>query len=133
MVALQLIGIPILSVRDVFVYAGASRVPLAPPEVAGLINLRGRVIPVICARKMLGLALPKGRLMAVCLAIGTELAALLVDDVGEVVELPLAGRGPMLPNTSPEWLRCGAGIWRLNGKLMIEFNPESLARQQLAA
>ncbi len=41
--------------RDVFVPRGLSQVPLAPPEVAGLLNLRGRIVTAIDLRRRLGL------------------------------------------------------------------------------
>ena len=40
----HMFGLPIFRVQDVFVPARVTRVPLAPPEVAGILNLRGRVV-----------------------------------------------------------------------------------------
>ena len=51
----QLFGLGIAQVRDVFVPKGLSTVPLAPPEVAGLLNLRGRIVNAIDLRLRLGL------------------------------------------------------------------------------
>ena len=45
----QLIGISVLVVQDVLRKLQMARVPLAPKEVAGIINLRGRIITVIAA------------------------------------------------------------------------------------
>ena len=39
-------GLPILRVQDVFAPERLTRVPLAPPEVAGVLNLRGRIVTV---------------------------------------------------------------------------------------
>ena len=50
----QLFGMRLERVRDVFVPRGLSRVPLAPPEVAGLLNLRGRIVTAIDLRRRLG-------------------------------------------------------------------------------
>ncbi len=130
-VAGQLIGIPILRIRDVFVFTAATPVPLASPEIAGLINLRGRVIPIICARTLLGLPDSGGgaELMVVTLESGQELLGLMVDEVGDVIELPASGRGKIPANLDPRWARIGAAIWHLPAGLMIELDAGSLMRQ----
>ena len=51
----QLFGLPILRVQDVFLPERITRVPLAPPEVAGVLNLRGRIVTLIDMRRSLGL------------------------------------------------------------------------------
>ena len=86
----HLFGLPIARVQDVFVPARLTRVPLAPPEVAGILNLRGRVVTAIDMRRRLDLgARPDGEpLMAVGIDIKGESYGLLVDAVGEVMRLP---------------------------------------------
>ena len=51
----QLFGLPISRVQDVFVPDRLTRVPLAPPEIAGMLNLRGRIVTAIDMRRRLGL------------------------------------------------------------------------------
>jgi chemotaxis signal transduction protein len=51
----QLFGLPISRVQDVFVPERLTRVPLAPPEIAGMLNLRGRIVTAIDLRKRLSL------------------------------------------------------------------------------
>jgi len=51
----HLFGLPIARVQDVFVPDRLTRVPLAPPEVAGILNLRGRVVTAIDMRSRLDL------------------------------------------------------------------------------
>ena len=46
----QLFGLPIARVQDVFVPERLTRVPLAPPEIAGVLNLRGRIVTAIDMR-----------------------------------------------------------------------------------
>jgi purine-binding chemotaxis protein CheW len=55
-VAGQLFGLPIARVQDVFVLDRLTRVPLATPEIAGVLNLRGRIVTAIDMRRRLGLA-----------------------------------------------------------------------------
>ena len=46
MIGGQLFGLPISRVQDVFMPERMTRVPLAPPEIAGVLNLRGRIVTV---------------------------------------------------------------------------------------
>ena len=66
----ELIGLPISGVQDVFVPEGVTRVPLAPPEIAGVINLRGRIVTLIDLRCRLGM--PPRPEDAPIMAIGVE-------------------------------------------------------------
>jgi purine-binding chemotaxis protein CheW len=54
-IAGQLFGIPVLIVQDILVPENIASVPLAPPEVRGSINLRGRIVTVVDVRVRLGL------------------------------------------------------------------------------
>ena len=51
----QLFGLPISRVQDVFMPERLTRVPLAAPEIAGVLNLRGRIVTAIDMRRRLGL------------------------------------------------------------------------------
>ena len=88
----HLFGLPISRVQDVFVPDRLTRVPLAPPEVAGILNLRGRIVTAIEMRA--GSISARARRASPVMAIGIELKGesygLLVDAVGEVMQL--AGR-----------------------------------------
>ena len=85
----QLCGIPVLMVRDVLAGQTVARIPLAPPEVAGNLNLRGRIVTAIDLRARLRLAArPKQPTpMSVVTELGSELYALQVDQVSEVVTI----------------------------------------------
>ena len=58
-IAGQLFGIPVLTVQDILGQQKITRIPLAPPEVAGSLNLRGRIVTAVDVRLRLGLA-PRG-------------------------------------------------------------------------
>ncbi len=120
-VADQLCGIPVLSVRDVLGPQIITRIPLAPQEVAGSLNLRGRIVTAIDLRRRLRLpAAPPGTTqMSVVADQGGELYALLVDQVSEVLSLP-SSQFERNPPTLPEvWARYSAGIYRLQGRLLV--------------
>jgi purine-binding chemotaxis protein CheW len=116
----ELIGMPILRVQDVFIPEGPTRVPLAPPEIAGVLNLRGRIVTLVDMRRRLGLS---GGSDKSSLAIGVELRGesygLLIDAIGEVLKLDEDAREPNPVNLDPRLARVSTGIHRLNDRLLL--------------
>lgn len=117
----QLFGIPVLRVQDVLGTQSITRVPLAPPEVAGSLNLRGRIVTAIDVRLRLGLPKREGEgpLMSVVVEHQGELYSLLVDSVGEVLSLDLSDYQRNPPTLNPKLRDFSDGIYRLNGKLLV--------------
>src|ERR1700710_255009 len=90
-VAGQMFGVPVTNVQDVLTPDAIAPVPGGPPEVQGLINLRGRIVTVIDLRTRLGLkpdAAAARRGMCVTVENDGESYTLFVDRVGDVVTLP---------------------------------------------
>jgi purine-binding chemotaxis protein CheW len=118
----QLCGVAVSAVRDVLGPQRLARIPLAPPEVAGSLNLRGRIVTAIDLRRRLGLP-PSDRGPAAAMSIvveqGPELYSLLADDVGEVISLPLSGHEPNPPTLDPLWREVSLGVQRLGEQLVI--------------
>jgi len=121
----QLFGIPVLEVRDVLASQRITRVPLAPAEVAGSLNLRGRIVTAIDIRTRLGLAerteeeiAGKPR-MSVVVDHGGELYSLMVDSVGEVLSLSGANFERNPATLDARWREVSAGIYRLDGSLLV--------------
>lgn len=120
-VAGQLCGVPVSAVRDVLRQQPISPVPLAPPDVAGNLNLRGRIVTAIDLRRRLELpqAAPGAQPMALVTESKGELYALLVDQVCEVLS-PDPKHFEPNPQTLPaNWTKYSAGLFRLENKLMI--------------
>ena len=117
----HMFGLPIFRVQDVFVPDRLTRVPLAPPEVAGILNLRGRVVTAIDMRSRLDLGLrPAGApVMAIGIETKGESYGLLVDAVGEVMALRNSACEPKPANLDPRLSRVAAGIYRLEHQLMV--------------
>ena len=120
-VADQLCGVPVLAVRDVLGPQAITRIPLAPPEIAGSLNLRGRIVTAIDLRRRLCLApAPPGmEPMSVVAEQGGELCALLVDQVSEVMSLPASAFERNPPTLEPAWAAFSAGIYRLQDRLLV--------------
>jgi purine-binding chemotaxis protein CheW len=120
-VADQLCGVPVQTVRDVLGEQVITRIPLAPAEIAGSLNLRGRIVTAIDLRRRLGLQdAPAGTpRMSVVAEQGSELYALLVDQVSEVLSLPADTFERNPPTLPAEWARHSVGIHRLPDRLMV--------------
>lgn len=117
----QLFGLPISRVQDVFMPERLTRVPLASGEIAGVLNLRGRIVTVIDMRARLGL--PKAADARPPMAVGVDLRGesygLLIDQIGEVLRLPEQGREDNPVNLDPRMAKLAGGVHRLDGQLMV--------------
>lgn len=128
----QLFGIPVLQVHDVLGPQRITRIPLSPKEVAGSLNLRGRIVTAIDVRSRLNMppsdAGNDG--MSVVVDHHGELYSLMVDAVGEVLTLDEANFEPH-PATLSETIReVSTGIYRLADSLLVVFDVASLLRFQ---
>lgn len=118
----QLFGLPIDRVHDVFVPTRLTRVPLAPYEIGGVLNLRGRIITVIDMRRRLGMperAPDAPPAMAIGIDCDGEAYGLLVDSVGEVMRVAeaIGTRTPI--NLDSRLAEVSGGVYRLEGELLV--------------
>src|SRR5439155_1980697 len=115
MIGGQLFGLPIARVQDVFMPERLTRVPLAAADVAGVLNLRGRIVTAIDMRSRLGL--PKREDDRPSMAVGVDLRGesygLLIDSIGEVLKLPDDGREENPVNIDSRMARMSSGGHRL--------------------
>ena len=127
-VADQLCGVPALNVRDILGEQIITRIPMAPREVAGSLNLRGRIVTAVDLRRRLNLpdAPPGTKRMSVVVEQGGELYALLVDQVSEVISLPTSAFERNPPTLPPPWSEYSAGIFRLQNKLLVVLDTARL-------
>ena len=127
-VAGQLLGLPISRVHDVFVVSEMTTVPLAPGEIAGLLNLRGRVVTAVSLRRRLGLGDSSSaeRRMAVGLENHGEAYGLLVDEVGEVLKLDPDEMQPNPVHMDRGWVSLSQGVHQLHDKLLIVLDVDAV-------
>ena len=141
----QLFGLPISRVQDVFMPERLTRVPLSSSEIAGVLNLRGRIVTVVDMRRRLDFAAvdrggpsqpkpaaPDATAEAApapvvarraALAVGIEHKGesygLLIDQIGEVLKLPAASCEANPVNLDVRLARVSAGVHRLDGRLLV--------------
>jgi purine-binding chemotaxis protein CheW len=126
----QLCGIPVLKVQDVIRTQRITRIPLAPAEIAGSLNLRGRIVTAIDMRVRLGLPRATGakRDMSIVVEHHGELYSLMVDSVGEVLNLSPSAfeRTPATIDTL--WRGVSEGVYRLDKGLLVVLDVEALLK-----
>ena len=121
-------GVEARQVQEVLLHREMTRVPLAPPEIAGVLNLRGRIVTMFDMRSRLGL--PPLQNGAVRMAVGVEFRGeaygLLVDAMGEVMRLSQSSRDPNPAHLDPSWATVAAGVHPLEAKLMVVLDIDRL-------
>lgn len=116
-----LLGVEVTRVQEVIRFQPMTVVPLAPSAVEGLINLRGQIVVALDLRRSLGLPrAPAGTLpMNIVIQFEDSVISLLVDDVGDVVDVPLDTYAPVpenMPADQRELIQC---VHDLNEGLML--------------
>ena len=104
----QLFGVPIDEVQDVFKPQRLTPVPLSHSDVAGVLNLRGRIITMIDCRAHLGM--------------GGESYGLLIDKISDVLSLEPSAFEANPVNLDPRWRAVSKGVFRLDRRLLIVLN-----------
>lgn len=121
MIGDQTFGISVPMVQDVFMPESVTPVPMAMPEVAGVLNMRGRIVTAIDMRKRLGL--PPRTDNKPGLAVGVEYRGesygLVIDNVGEVLRVADDELERNPSNLDPRWRSISMGVQQLENSLMV--------------
>lgn len=117
----QVFGIPINQVNEIFKPERLTPVPLSHPDIAGVLNLRGRIVTMIDCRRRLGItADPQSRdHMAVGVERDGDHYGLLFDGAGEVLRFSQDQVEPPPVNLDPHWKRVSKGVYRMDGGLLV--------------
>lgn len=126
------LGIEVQNVQEVLRIQETTRVPRAPAVVQGLINLRGQIVTAIDMRRRLGLPVRSSAEMPMNMVVRTEGGAvsLLVDEIGEVIEVRGDQFEPPPGSLSFDQLATLRGVYKLDDELMLLLDPEKLASIQ---
>jgi purine-binding chemotaxis protein CheW len=121
-----LFGVEVAKVQEVIRYQEMTRVPLASSVVTGLINLRGQIVTALDLRRRLDLAeRASDRLpMNVVVRTGDEAVSLLVDEIGDVLEVEdeiFESPPETLQGVARELIR---GAYKLKDRLLLILDTE---------
>jgi purine-binding chemotaxis protein CheW len=123
-------GIDILEIQEVFRYQEVTTVPLAPEDISGLINLRGQIITAINLRLRLGMEpRPVDRaLMNVVVRTQDEVVSLLVDQIGDVMEVSEDFYEQAPENIQGAMRELITGVYKLKDRLLLILDTKKMVR-----
>jgi len=130
-----LFGVEVKKVQEVIRFQEMTRVPLAHPVVKGLINLRGQIVTAIDLRRRLGLReraaadLP----MNVVLRHDDGAVSLLVDEIGDVLEVEDESFELSPGTLAGEARELIRGVYKLQGRLLIALDTERVLNLEATA
>ncbi len=119
-------GVEVQKVQEVLRYQDMTRVPLAPQIIQGLINLRGHIVTAIDMRRRLQLtprekdSLP----MNMVIRFEEETVSLLVDEIGDVIEVSGSCYEPPPVNMPAAQRSLVDGVYKLDDGLMLVLNTD---------
>ncbi len=128
-------AVDILAVQEINRMMALTRVPQSPPEVEGVINLRGKIIPVMDLRKRFGLEPAKrnDQSRIVVVEVHGRVLGFIVDRVSEVLRISSAIVEPapqMVCSVDSEFI---AGVGKLEDRLLIMLDLRKLFSPETAA
>ena len=132
----QWVGLPVMQVIEVVPPQPRTEIPLAPPAVRGLINLRGKVITELDARHIAGLS-PRDEgereHIVIIESDGGELFGLAVDEVGVVAEADYNQYEATPDSLAPAWRRMADGVIKREADVMVIVSVEKMLAMSLPA
>ena len=119
------LAVPVAQVQEVMRHQPVTPVPGAPPEVRGLINLRGQIVVALDLRRRLGRPDTGEVPLDVVVRSGGESVALLVDAIGEVIEVGEERPLPVPANLPAPLAVLAAGVLPLAGRIVVVLDVDA--------
>lgn len=118
-------GIDILKVQEIKGYITTTRLPNSPPEVVGVLNLRGTIVPILDLRRQFGLEPAEYDSFAAIVVVVVEgrVTGMIVDRVSEVMSIPVVDIQSLSGRPNEKMLQ---GIGKVADKLVILLNVEAI-------
>ncbi|MGL5806920.1 MAG: chemotaxis protein CheW [Xenococcaceae cyanobacterium] len=124
-------GINIETVQEVIRHRDTTPIPLAPPDICGLIDLRGQIVPVVDLQSRLGMQTDtfiraiadENRYNIILRDDDDELVSLLVGDIGDVLELPDEDFEPPIASLQGAIRSFVSGAYKLDDRLLLILDP----------
>ena len=125
-------GVEALKVQEVLFAQDMTQIPLAPEIITGLINLRGQIVTAMDMRRRLNLPMRDAAVRAMNVVIRSEDGAvsLVVDEIGDVIEVSDICYEEPPVNMSAAQKEFVEGIYKLEDSLLLSLNIDKLLRIQ---
>lgn len=117
-------GVEVEQVQEVLRHQTMTRVPVAAPVIGGLINLRGQIVTAIDLRRRLGLLDRQADQLPMNVVVRTDegVVSLLVDEIGDVVEVKDESFEPPPDTLKGESRELVRGVYKLKDRLLLVLN-----------
>lgn len=127
----EMLAIPVNEVQEVTNKLEVTHVPLAPGFVRGLVNLRGQIATAIDLKSLLekNQNTHKNNEMSVICLIGANLVSLIVDEVGDVIEVSNEDYENTPSTLSPRLKEIVSGIYKYQGKIVSVIDLEHIQKK----
>ena len=125
-------GVPITKVQEIIPMANPTKLPQAPDFVEGIINLRGRIIPIIDLKKRfdMGASNITAESRSVVVEVEGQTVGIIVDEVSEVLRLATDSIEPppaVVGGITSEYL---TGVGKLQDRLLILLDMDKILSDQ---
>lgn len=125
-------GVPITKVQEIIPMAKPTRLPQVPDFVEGIINLRGKIIPIIDIKKRFGMPASEisNESRSVVVEAEGQIMGIIVDEVSEVLRLPTDGIEPppaIIGGVTADYL---TGVGKLEDRLLILLDMDKILSEQ---
>jgi purine-binding chemotaxis protein CheW len=119
-------GVDVVRVQEVLRFQPMTRVPLAPDVIEGLINLRGQIVTAIDMRRRLHLPPRAAGQMPMNMVVrtGDGAVSLLVDEIGDVLDVDAATYERPPDNLDPAARELIRGVYKLKDRLLLVLDAE---------
>ena len=119
-------GIEVERIQEVIRYQDITPVPLASRVVRGLINLRGQIVTAVDLRRRLKIGDRDDKNLPMNVVVNTEgeVVSLLVDEIGDVIEVSQGEYEPAPDTISPNARELIRGVYKLDGQLMLVLDTD---------
>ncbi len=129
-------GINIQVVQEVIRHRATTPIPLAPPDICGLIDLRGQIVPVVDLQSRLGMqtdaslaSIADENRYNIILRDDDELVSLLVGEIGDVLELTDENFEPPIASLQGTIRSFVRGAYKLDDRLLLILDPEKVLQE----
>lgn len=125
-------GVPIVNVQEIIPMSVPTKVPGTPCFVEGIINLRGQIIPIIDLKRKFNMeaADSDADARSVVVEVEGQTVGIIVDEVSEVLRLPVEGIEPppgLIGNISEEFI---TGVGKHDGRLLILLDMNKILNEE---
>jgi len=129
----QLLGVDIMSIREIRAWTPTTRLPQVPDYVAGVVNLRGTVLPVFDLAARLGWRTTEatGRHVIIVTEVDGQFQGLIVDSVSDIVTIGEEDLQPPPSTAGDQIVTFLTGLAALGDRMVMILNLPSLTDEAL--